>query len=151
MPDGEVAVSPIEETTEGTIIVDYSMDGIGALKVPIRLDIERGRVANISGAQEAETLAKLVGKTGECGTNMAEFAIGTNPMARLIGNLMEDKKKEGTIHVALGDNRTLGGKIGCQIHLDGLVTSPTVKLDERTIIENGRVLWDYITRLTNRR
>jgi len=41
---------------------------------------------------------------------IAEFAIGTNPRARCIDNSQEDKKTLGSIHIAIGDNLTLGGQ-----------------------------------------
>jgi leucyl aminopeptidase (aminopeptidase T) len=149
LPDGEVALSPVEGTAAGVIVFDSSMDGIGALTNPVRLDVKRGRVINISGGQEAETIKRLIEEVGECGSNIAEFAVGTNPMARLIGNLAEDKKKEGTVHIAVGDNHNLGGEVMCNIHLDGLMTLPTVKVDEKTIIERGQVLWDYVYKLAD--
>jgi leucyl aminopeptidase (aminopeptidase T) len=148
LPDGEVPVSPIEGTAAGVIVFDRSMDGIGALRNPIRLDVEHGKVIKVSGGPEAETLKKLIEDAGECGSNIAEFAIGTNPMARLIGNLAEDKKKEGTVHIAVGDNRTLGGKVMCNIHLDGLMTTPTVKVDGKIIIDRGQISWDTIGKTT---
>jgi len=144
MPDGEVPLSPVEGTATGVAVFDRSMDGIGSLTNSIRLDVERGKVIKISGGYEAETLKKLMEGAGECGFNIAEFAIGTNPMARLIGNLAEDKKKEGTVHLAVGDNHSLGGKVMCNLHLDGLMTTPTVKVDGKMIIDRGQILWDYI-------
>ncbi len=147
MPDGEVALSPVEGTATGIAVFDRSVDGVGALTNPIRLDVERGIVVNITGGHEAETLKRLMEEAGECGFNIAEFAIGTNPMARLIGNLAEDKKKEGTVHLAVGDNNSLGGKVMCNIHLDGLMTPPTVKADGKLIIDKGRILWKYVQTL----
>ena len=63
--------------------------------------------------------------------NIAEFAIGTNPNARLIGNLAEDKKLMGTVHFAIGDNKSLGGGVEASIHLDGLMLKPTVTADNQ--------------------
>ena len=71
--------------------------------------------------------------------NIAEFAIGTNPKARLVGNLAEDKKLEGSVHIAIGDNHVLGGNITSNIHLDGMVLNPNVELDGKCIINNGKL------------
>jgi leucyl aminopeptidase (aminopeptidase T) len=73
--------------------------------------------------------------------NIAEFAIGTNPNARLTGNLAEDKKLLGTVHFAIGDNKSLGGRVASTIHLDGLMVKPTVVADDRrTIVQDGKLL-----------
>ena len=73
--------------------------------------------------------------------NIAEFAIGTNPFARLIGNLAEDKKLAGTVHFAIGDNKSLGGSVESIIHLDGLMVKPTVIADnDKIIVKDGKLM-----------
>jgi leucyl aminopeptidase (aminopeptidase T) len=139
-PDGEAAISPVEGTAEGTIVFDHTMDGIGRLREPIQLEVSKGKVIQIGGGEQADKLRKIVEASDNGATNIAEFAIGTNPEALLIGNMAEDKKREGTVHVAIGDNHRLGGTVTSSIHLDGLMVLPTVKLDGETIIKKGKLL-----------
>lgn len=40
----------------------------------------------------------------------SQFALGTNPACRIIPNTREVGKKLGTAPIAIGDNRSLGGK-----------------------------------------
>ena len=78
--------------------------------------------------------AKLVGVWPE------EFGIGMNPASKIIGNVLEDEKKLGTVHVAFGDNSTFGGNVKCGIHIDGIILKPTVVInDEKTILEKGEL------------
>lgn len=140
MPDGEAAIAPIEGTTEGTLVIDHTMDSLGHLDKPITMTIENGRVTSIEGGKSAAQLNKLVQESDEGATNIAEFAIGTNPNARLIGNMAEDKKAIGTVHIAIGDSHVIGGTVESNIHLDGLVLSPTVHIDDECIIDNGELL-----------
>ena len=139
MPDGETAISPAEETTEGNLVIEHSMDGLGLLDEPIHLTVVKGRVASIEGGQSAQMLKQMIDRSDKDANNIAEFAIGTNPKARLIGNLAEDKKLEGSVHIAIGDNHVLGGNITSNIHLDGMVLNPTVELDGKCIISNGKL------------
>jgi len=141
LPGGEAPTSPIEGTTNGTLIFDYSMDSIGRLSRPIRLDVKDGKVVSVDGSgEDVQTIEKYF-KLDDNARNIAEFAIGTNPNARLIGNLAEDKKLQGTVHFAIGDNKSLGGDVESTIHLDGLMVKPTVVIDEnRTIVRNGKLL-----------
>ncbi|MFM1650667.1 aminopeptidase [Brevibacillus sp. B_LB10_24] len=140
MPDGEAAIAPVEGTAEGTLVIDHTMDGIGLLDAPIRMKVEQGRVTSIEGGKSADKLRKLVEESDEGARNIAEFAIGTNPNARLIGNMAEDKKAEGTVHIAIGDSHVIGGTVESSIHLDGLLLAPTVWIDDECVVDNGKLL-----------
>jgi len=140
MPDGEAAISPVEGTAEGTLVIDHTMDNLGLLDAPIRMTVRAGRVAAIEGGVSAKTLRELVAASDAYATNIAEFAIGTNERARLIGSMTEDKKLRGSVHVAIGDNHVIGGTVVSELHLDGLLLRPTVELDGRTVVDDGRLL-----------
>jgi leucyl aminopeptidase (aminopeptidase T) len=138
LPGGESPTCPQKvEGTDGTVVIDYSMDNIGHLDNPIELTFEAGTLTDIAGGSEAEQLREIVENAGENASNLAEFAIGTNPDARLIGNLAEDKKKRGTVHFAIGDDTSLGGTLESKIHFDGLVLDPTVELDGEVVVNEG--------------
>ncbi|WP_332900279.1 MULTISPECIES: aminopeptidase [unclassified Haladaptatus] len=147
LPPGESPTCPQKPGTNGTVAIDYSMDNVGHLDEPILLTFEDGTVTDIEGGSGAATLQAIVDEAGENAGNLAEFAIGTNPDARLIGNLAEDKKKRGTVHFAIGDDTSLGGVLQSNIHLDGLVTKPTVKLDDELILDDGELLVDRVREL----
>jgi len=145
LPGGESPTCPQKENTDGTIVIDYSMDNLGQLSEPIELTLEDGTVTEIAGGPEADKLRQIVDDAGGHPRNLAEFAIGTNPDARLIGNLAEDKKQSGTVHFAIGDDTSLGGERQSEIHFDGLVRGPTVTLDGETVVEDGVL---QVTRVT---
>lgn len=140
MPDGETAIVPVEGSAQGTVVVEHTMDGVGLLDEPIRMRVAQGKVVSIEGGKGAQKLQQIVASADANATNVAEFAIGTNPKARLIGNMGEDKKREGTVHIAIGDSHVIGGTVKSDIHLDGLLLNPTVKLDGEIVVDNGRLL-----------
>jgi leucyl aminopeptidase (aminopeptidase T) len=140
LPPGEAPTCPVEGTTNGTIVFDYSMDGIGKLSQPLKLEVKNGTVVAVSGADEDVHFLERIFARDSSARNIAEFAIGTNPNARLIGNLAEDKKLVGTVHFAIGDNESLGGVVQSSIHLDGLMLKPTVHVDRRLLVEKGKLL-----------
>jgi len=146
MPDGEVPLSPVQGSANGVMVFDHTIDGVGLLKEPVRNVVRDGRVVEISGGEDAERFRQLLAGAGECAYNIAEFAVGTNPRARIIGNMAEDKKKEGSIHIAVGDSRTLSGDVFCDLHLDGLMLKPTLYLDDVKICENGVIDWGAVRR-----
>jgi len=138
LPSGEAYIAPVEGLSSGKILVDGSMVGIGKLKSPILLTIEKGLLTDAVG-ENAEEWLKILGDSKEA-RNVAEFGIGTNPKALLTGNILEDEKIMGTIHIAFGSNDTFGGKIKAGIHLDAVLLKPTVYVDGNLVIDKGRLI-----------
>lgn len=139
LPPGEAPTCPVEGTANGTIVFDYSMDGIGKLSQPLVLRVKDGKVISVNGAGEDVHFVERLFKRDPTARNIAEFAVGTNPNARLIGNLAEDKKLCGTVHFAIGDNKSLGGIVESSVHLDGLMLKPTVWTDNHILVEAGNL------------
>lgn len=140
LPTGEAYLAPLEGRSSGVVVVDGSMAGIGVTTQPIRIVVENGYATEITGGREADELIALLEPHGHDARNVAEFGIGTNDRAKLSGVILEDEKVMGTIHIAFGDNKSMGGRVGVASHLDGLVTQPTVWFDERKIMDAGRLL-----------
>lgn len=141
LPTGETFVAPIEGTANGVFVVDGSMSGIGVVtKQPIKIVVEKGYAIKITGGSKAKKLFMMLEKHGKKARNIAELGIGANDKARLSGNLLEDEKVLGTVHIALGNNITMGGNVNVPIHIDGVIKKPTVYFDGKTIMKAGKLL-----------
>lgn len=140
LPTGEAYLAPLEGLSHGVVVVDGSMAGVGLTTEPIRITVEDGFATGISGGPEAQELINLLEPHGKDGRTVAEFGIGTNDRAILTGVILEDEKVMGTIHIAFGDNKSMGGSVRVASHLDGLVKQPTVWFDGRKVMEHGRLL-----------
>jgi leucyl aminopeptidase (aminopeptidase T) len=139
LPAGEAFIAPVEGLSHGIIVIDGSMGGMGRLRDPISIKIEKGMAVDVKG--DEGKLTHLLDKF-ENARNLAEIGIGTNPKAKVIGNVLEDEKVFGTIHAALGDNHTFGGDTKAEIHLDGVVRRPDIWLDSEKIMQEGKLLID---------
>jgi len=142
LPSGEVYLAPWEEKSNGKVIIDGSMAGIGLLKKPIIIEVINGYAEKITGGTEAKKLVKMLDKAGRDARAVAEFGIGTNYKAKIIGQILEDEKVMGTIHIAFGNNVSMGGNITVSSHLDGLVRKPNVFVDGAAIMDQGKLLID---------
>lgn len=138
LPSGEAYIAPIEGSACGSILVDGSIVGLGKLKSPILLKIEKGLLVDAIGDGAKEWL-EMLGHSSAA-RNVAEFGIGTNPNAILSGNILEDEKILGTIHVAFGSNDTFGGNVSAGVHLDAVVLNPSVYIDGKLILDKGRLV-----------
>ena len=140
LPAGEVYLAPLEGTANGRLVIDGAIAGMWPLRRPIEVAVARGYAVGVGPGSEAARLWKLLAKHGRQALNVAEFGIGTNYKAKLTGNVLEDEKVLGTIHIAFGDNSTMGGTVRVPSHQDGIVTRPTVWIGSRKIMEDGRLL-----------
>lgn len=143
-PDGESPMAPVEGTANGKLVIDSSIHQIGRVKEPVRMIVERGFVIQMEGGEESEILLSILKAHGDKNSfNIGEFAVGTNPCARISNNVSEDKKRLGSIHIALGDNVTLGGRSPSATHIDGVMGFPSLWVDKKQIIDRGKLLIAY--------
>ncbi|TET45643.1 aminopeptidase [candidate division TA06 bacterium] len=136
LPAGEAFIAPTAGRAEGILVVDGSMAGIGMVEKTITLTIEKGEAVKIEGSRELE---KIMEKYGRKARNIAELGVGTNDRARLSGNVLEDEKVLGTVHVAVGDNSTFGGSVSVPVHLDGIIRNPVLTVDGKIVVKDGKL------------
>jgi leucyl aminopeptidase (aminopeptidase T) len=138
MPCGEAFIAPVEGTGEGSLVVDGSIAGVGKVVDPVKLDIDGGHLVAASGPDGAQLMNMLTDE-GVAGTNLAELGIGTNEEATLTGNILEDEKILGSIHVAFGASAAIGGTVQVPVHLDCVVLEPTLEIDGETVVHAGKL------------
>ncbi len=144
-PDIEVALAPLEGTSQGVLVVDASATHLGLIKDPIRIIVQDGQAIDILGQEQARQLKALLEKENDPHSyNVAEMAVGLNPCGRVIGKIIEDEGALGTCHVALGNNVTLGGENPARLHVDLVMWRPTLRLDGEIVFQAaypGQVLF----------
>jgi leucyl aminopeptidase (aminopeptidase T) len=138
LPCGESFIAPLEGTGEGTLVVDGSIANLGLVGEPVALTVSGGHLTEASGDVGAK-LMELLTVHGPDGTNVAELGIGTNEKAILTGEVLEDEKILGTAHVAFGASAGIGGTVQVPVHLDCVVTKPTVEVDGTPILRDGEL------------
>ena len=140
LPCGEAFIAPVEGRASGVYYVDASHAGVGAVETPIGCEVKDGMVCDITGGAEARQLAELLASIKDPNAyNIAEFGIGCNNGAEICGITLEDEKVLGTCHVALGNNSYFGGAVDVAIHVDGVIKAPTIFIDDRKVVEAGRM------------
>ncbi len=128
LPAGETFVSP--ETANGRYVVDGTMMPHGRLEDPIEFVVEDGTVTDISDPAVREAVEDAAAEVGDAARNLAELGVGANPaVTDLVGSVLLDEKAAGTVHLAIGDDAGIGGDVEAPIHLDGILTDPTVTVD----------------------
>lgn len=141
LPTGETFLAPVEGSANGVFVVDGSFAGLGLIgNVNIRVEVKNGYAVKITGGNAAKKLNAILDEVGKDARNIAEFGIGTNDSAKLSGVILEDEKVMGTVHIALGNNVTMGGSVNVPIHVDGVIKKPTVWMDGKLLMKDGKLL-----------
>ncbi len=139
-PDIECAVGANAGTMNGVVYIDGSIPHprLGLIKEPIRIEIKDSEVVDISGGEEAATLADVLKSFNDPGAyHVGEIGLGMNPACELTGRMLEDEGCYGTIHFGFGDDRGFGGTTSCPLHLDLVFRAPTLTIDGHVILDSG--------------
>ena len=138
LPCGEGFISPI--SGDGVFVVS-SLGPLGISPVPATITVQRGKIVAAEGGLGPEWL-KLLEEHGEPGHNLAELGVGTNERAQLTGNILEDEKLLGTVHVAFGASAGIGGTVSVPVHLDAVVLEASLEVGGRPVLEGGSFVLD---------
>jgi inner membrane transporter RhtA len=150
LPAGEAYIAPIENSAEGTIVIDGAIGGLGLLREPLRLIIKEGRIITAAG-YGAQWLLDNLDAGGSMGRVIAELGVGTNPKALLTGAVLEDEKVLGTAHIAFGTNEGFGGNNVAGVHIDCMLLKPLDREARLNTTATGlRAKWSALGCLTYR-
>ncbi len=144
LPVGEVAVGPVENSLEGTLVSDGAIGGIGLIEKPVTISVSSGKAGEpVTDEAHVKKKVKAALNTDDWSSVVGELGIGVNPNARLSKEFLEIEKIKGTCHIAFGNNIDFpGGQNPSANHMDLLITEPTIQVEglagQITIVRNGR-------------
>ena len=134
LPVGEVFVAPLEDSAHGVV---YPQTLPGSVLEGLRIEFRGKKKALISATKGYEFLKPILERATGNPYSIAEFAFGTNPCGNVV---LASEKSYGTCHFAIGQNTWLGGKNECSIHWDFLIEKPSVTIDGKPILKNGKFM-----------
>jgi len=135
VPSGEVYVAPLETSATGTLIVDELRD-FGIRK--LQLGFEKGKMVKFKAQEGTHAFNEFISKAEGDKDRIAELGIGINHDMKPVGWRIYDEKALGTVHIAIGENRHMGGINKATIHLDFILYNPTIEASNTTIMKNGK-------------
>ncbi|MBS7615620.1 aminopeptidase [Candidatus Bathyarchaeota archaeon] len=144
LPSGEAYCAPVEGTANGKLVVEPNW--YPDLKEKMTLVFKNGYVTEITGGgkvgDEFRSLLDFSKKTEPyiSRRNLAELGVGTNPNAKRPDNVLESEKIKGTVHLAIGDNSHMGGKVSSDLHQDFIIPKPTMIFDGKKVMQDGKLL-----------
>jgi len=136
----EALISPVEGTAEGMIVADLAMRHWGyLLREPLRYRVKAGKVVEILGSTPDADRLRKIAATDDNAANIAELGLGSSHIipGEMKTGRSPDFARLGTAHIGIGRNNDIGGKTWSRIHQDGLMSRPTVEVDDVCILKDG--------------
>ncbi|MFX1287275.1 MAG: aminopeptidase [Promethearchaeota archaeon] len=160
LPAGEIFFPPHEKMGEGTLFCPLTRDRLSNKIVKnVYLRFTNGKLL-IDEVTADENLDDLINTFKQCEKidkdknlpeirtyNVAELGIGCNPeITKAIGYILTDEKINGSVHIAFGFNKMMGGTSVSQLHWD-FVTAPQANITveykngmKKKIMNNGTMV-----------
>lgn len=142
---GQICWIPRFESINGTLVFDGSLEPpTGLLKQPVVMKIERGRIVDIGGGDQALEFKTWLEKFNDPNMfRLAHVCYGFNPGAKLTGNILEDERVWGSTEWGIGYLSPIDAPpegIQAKSHCDGICLNSTVWLDGEKVLDEGVVV-----------
>ena len=122
LPCGEGFIAP--RFGEGTV-VPASLAPFGIGEEPATLTVAEGRIVAADGGLGPRFIELLLSASSG---PISPSSVGTIDRAQLTGNILEDEKILGTVHVAFGASAGIGGTVSVPIHLDVVIVDASLEV-----------------------
>ncbi|MFB0551614.1 MAG: aminopeptidase [Nitrososphaeria archaeon] len=138
LPSGEICAAPLEDSANGTAVFDFAFYRGHRIR-DLQLRFKDGRAKAVRAAEGLKVFRNVIKNTHGDNDRIGELGIGMNPsVKRAVGYTLTDEKIIGTIHMAIGDNRMLGGRNNSDLHWDLIMVKPTLVIGETKVMDHGR-------------
>jgi aminopeptidase len=137
LPDGSVIVAPTETSVEGILNSNAPFPQAGVLVERLSLSFENGRLRSFSGGKNSEVVRNMWEKATGNKDRIGWLQLGLNPKASI--GFTYNHIVLGTATLGVGLNKEHGGKNESDWSLPITLEKPTVKLDGKMIIRQGKL------------
>jgi hypothetical protein len=141
-PGAQVSIAPVEETINGTLVIDASDSVQGVVRNPYAFKLVNGVITSIEGGEEADAMRNwLESKNDPTIYHLCHYSVGLNPAAGISGNMIEDERKVGALDCGFGyQDPKFGGTVGLSpYHMDIMLAAPTITLDGKEMCSGGKL------------
>jgi leucyl aminopeptidase (aminopeptidase T) len=130
LPAGSVYTTVIEEQTHGSLYLPTVQDA-----TEVVFHFAAGRIARIEAASGADALAAWLDSHSGEPRRVSHIGIGLNPhLRRPIGWTIVDEHVSGSLFLALGENRYMGGQNSSSLNHDFALHGASLQVDGRMVV-----------------
>ena len=149
---GQVAWTPALDTLTGNIVLDGSISpGVGVVKTPVKMKVEKGAILSITGGHEAKAFDVWTKSFNDPQMRrIAHAGFGFLPNATLCGNILEDQRVWGSTTWGVG---SIGAGllppegVSGSSHSDSVCLNTKVYFDDELLLERGQFIPEDLRKL----
>lgn len=141
-PGVQVLVAPIEETINGTIVVDGVIVPGGLVSSPVTIKMEKGVIVNIEGKADANSWKSWLSSLNDPTIyRLSHFNVGLNPKAKMNNNETEAERAIGAVTFGFGHQpEFLKGNVTTgKYHTEVILASPTIYIDDKIVLTDNKL------------
>lgn len=147
VPPGQATFGHVPDSVEGTLVFDGFIsppDEIGVLKEPVKLEVHKGKITNITGGREAKTFERFLASWNHPAMyEIAHCTYGFNPgVKRCKGSTGHDERVFGCLEFGIGPKWA-----NAPCHTDGGVMQPSIWADDVQLEEDGKYVHPELAEL----
>jgi len=140
LPAGEVFVTPVPGTAEGTVVVDRDFYQ-GKLIEGITLTFKGGKLISISAKSGLEPLKAMYDAAGSGKEEFSSIDIGINPDVKTKpGSMLLTWMPSGMMTIGIGNNVWAGGENRNPFGYNFFMPGSTVKVDGKILVREGELV-----------
>ena len=134
LPVGMLQFAPNPDTVAGVLVVP-SIFQAGTSVRDAQLRLRQGRIAEVTAAEGSDWIRRRANEVGPDGDRIGLISFNTNPLAQ-----------PGDISVDIGSNWENGAtnRATRMWRMSMRLSGATLTIDGRTIVREGRILWDAL-------
>jgi leucyl aminopeptidase (aminopeptidase T) len=137
LPAGEVFLTPVPGTAEGTVVVDRDFYQ-GKLIEGITLTFKGGKLISMTAKSGLEPLKAMYDAAGTGKEEFSSIDIGINPDVKTKpGSTLLTWMPSGMLTIGIGNNIWAGGENKNPYGYNFFMPGSTVKVDGKVLVENG--------------
>jgi leucyl aminopeptidase (aminopeptidase T) len=140
LPAGEVYLSPVPGTANGTVVVPR-MIFEGKPIENLKLTFASGKLTDMTAESDIEKLKEMYDMAGEGRDEFAFVDVGVNPNVMIPeGSDMTAWMASGMVTIGVGGNEWAGGDNNCPFALAGFLPGSSLSIDDKPVVENGTLV-----------
>jgi leucyl aminopeptidase (aminopeptidase T) len=138
LPAGTLTIVPDLASVNGSFVADIDLPLFAKMVRGISWKFEKGKIVSFEGKDNIELMKdKWLEGTGDR-TKFGAIGFGLNPKVK--PGFLHNPFVRGAVSVCIGDNRWYGGESESSVSWAVTSVSTTVKLDDKTIIDKGKMV-----------